>query len=169
MSAGLMVLYLRVRQSIQNRTLKQGTIMYQEPTNTDTMRSDVRGAGYIRPQSQDQGVLMIAVYHYVIGAVFLLATFILALPTALLAFIGFTQAAPALLGMFAVGLVAAVVMAFSLLFLATGYGLWSRKQWARVAAITLAFLTLLLFPLGTIVGGLILWHLLKSEVAAYFV
>lgn len=112
---------------------------------------------------------MIAVYHYVIGAVFLLATLILAMPTALLAFIGLTQAAPALIGMFAVGLVTAVVMAFCLLFLITGYGLWNNRQWARVTAITLAILTLLIFPLGTVIGGLILWHLLKPEIANRFV
>jgi hypothetical protein len=123
---------------------------------------------YSRTTGQEQGTLLIAVYHFVIGAVFLLATMILAFPTALLAFIGLTQAAPALLGMVAVGLVAAVVMAFCLLFLATGYGLWIGKQWARVSAIALAVLTLLIFPLGTVIGALILWHLLKPEIANQF-
>lgn len=111
---------------------------------------------------------MIAVYHYVVGAIFLLATLVLAMPTVLLAFIGLTQAAPALIGMFAVGLVAAVSLAFGLILIAVGYGLWFQRQWARVTAIALAVLTLLIFPLGTVVGGLVLWHLLKTEIANRF-
>ncbi|MEX1020734.1 MAG: hypothetical protein WDZ49_13805 [Litorilinea sp.] len=119
-------------------------------------------------QAQEQGIVLIAVYHFVIGAIFLLATMVLAMPTAILAVIGVTQAAPALLGMFAVGLVTAVVMIFCMVFLATGYGVWQGRQWARVAAITLAVLTLLIFPLGTLVGALILWHLLKPDIAHRF-
>lgn len=119
--------------------------------------------------TQEQGTVLIAVYHFVIGAVFLLATIVLAFPTALLGLIGITQAAPALIGMFAVGLIATIIMIFALVFIATGYGLWQNRQWARVAAITLAVLTLLLFPLGTIAGALILWHLLKPQIANRFI
>ena len=49
-----------------------------------------------------------------------------------------------------------------------GWGLWNRREWARVSAIALAFFRLFNVPLGTIIGGLIIWHLLRSETTAEF-
>lgn len=117
---------------------------------------------------QDQGIVLIALYHFVIGAIFVLATTVLAMPTLLLAFIGLVEAPPAFIGVVALALIATVVMIFAVVFLGTGYGLWQGRQWARVAAITLAVLALLIMPLGTVAGALILWHLLKPEIAERF-
>jgi len=43
-----------------------------------------------------------------------------------------------------------------------GWGLWQLKPWARIAAIVLAVLHLPGFPIGTLIGALILWYLLAD-------
>jgi uncharacterized Tic20 family protein len=42
------------------------------------------------------------------------------------------------------------------------------KGWARWLAIVLAALGLLAFPVGTVIGALIIWYLLKDEVRQAF-
>jgi hypothetical protein len=49
-----------------------------------------------------------------------------------------------------------------------GWGLWQRREWARISAIGLAVLRLLNIPIGTIIGGLIIWYLLRSETRVEF-
>ncbi len=52
---------------------------------------------------------------------------------------------------------------------ATGYGLWVQKGWSRTFAIFLSIFLLFAFPVGTIVGGLIIWYLRKPEVKDTFI
>src|SRR5579859_6130348 len=52
--------------------------------------------------------------------------------------------------------------------LAAGYGLLTRKPWARVLAIVVAVLGLLNFPVGTAIGIYALWVLLQTTTANYF-
>lgn len=52
--------------------------------------------------------------------------------------------------------------------LAAGYGLLTRKPWARVLAIVVAVLGLLNFPVGTAIGIYALWVLLQTSTANYF-
>ena len=52
--------------------------------------------------------------------------------------------------------------------LAAGYGLLTRKAWARVLAIVMAVLGLLNFPIGTAIGIYALWVLLQTSTANYF-
>lgn len=120
------------------------------------------------PERSDAGVQLIAGYHFVIAILFLLATVILAFPTVLLGVLGLTEDPGAFIGMFAVGLIAMVCMIFSILYLVIGYGLWTLRQWGRIAAITMAVLSLFFAPIGTITGGLTLWYLFKTDVAARF-
>lgn len=47
--------------------------------------------------------------------------------------------------------------------LIAGWGLWERRQWARMLAIVLAFLNLLHFPFGTAVGVYTLWVLMPAD------
>ncbi len=49
-----------------------------------------------------------------------------------------------------------------------GWGLWMRREWARLAAIVLAFLRLINIPFGTVIGGLIIWYLLQEHGRAEF-
>ncbi|HEX8966913.1 MAG TPA: hypothetical protein VF937_03470 [Chloroflexota bacterium] len=52
--------------------------------------------------------------------------------------------------------------------LAAGYGLVTRKPWARMLAIVVAILGLLNFPLGTAIGLYALWVLFPTRARAYF-
>jgi hypothetical protein len=52
--------------------------------------------------------------------------------------------------------------------LAAGFGLLARQGWARVLAIVVAFLGLLNFPIGTLVGVYAIWALLQDSANAYF-
>lgn len=123
---------------------------------------------HLGPERRDDGVTLIALYHFLVSLLFLAGTVALAIPGMILAIVAATEAPPVFIGMAVIGLIACVTMAFTVLYLVAGYGLWTLRQWARVTALALSMLTLLLFPVGTIAGGLIIWHLLKPEVAARF-
>ncbi len=51
---------------------------------------------------------------------------------------------------------------------AAGWGLWQRREWARLTAIVLSVLRLINFPVGTVIGGLIIWFLLQPQGRAEF-
>jgi hypothetical protein len=60
---------------------------------------------------------------------------------------------------------------FSLLALPglfAGYGLLRQREWGRILAIIIAFLNLLSFPLGTLLGVYALWVLLQTRANEYF-
>ena len=44
-----------------------------------------------------------------------------------------------------------------------GIGLWQMRRWARWVSVALAILALPCFPLGTVIGALILWYLLREQ------
>jgi uncharacterized membrane protein (DUF2068 family) len=107
-------------------------------------------------------------YHFGVAALFLLGTMVLSIPVFILGIVGVSEDAGAFIGMFAVGVIALVLMVLGLLDLAVGYGLWKRRSWARVAAIALALVSLIFVPIGTISGAITLWYLLQPEVASRF-
>jgi hypothetical protein len=49
-----------------------------------------------------------------------------------------------------------------------GYGLLRRREWGRILAIVVAFLSLLNFPLGTLLGAYALWVLLQNSATEFF-
>ena len=49
-----------------------------------------------------------------------------------------------------------------------GYGLLKHQEWGRILAIVVAFLNLLNFPLGTLLGLYALWVLLQTSANDYF-
>lgn len=49
-----------------------------------------------------------------------------------------------------------------------GYGLLQRREWGRILAIVVAFLNLLNFPLGTLLGAYALWVLLQTSANEFF-
>jgi hypothetical protein len=120
------------------------------------------------PARPDQGIQLLAGYHFVVAVFFVLGTVILAFPTVLLGIVGLAEDPGAFIGMFAVGLIAMISMVFCIVYIVIGYGLWTLRQWARVAAMALGVISLFGAPIGTILGGLTLWYLLKPEVAAKF-
>jgi len=114
------------------------------------------------------GVKLVAVYHFILAGLFLLGTVGVAIPALITGVIGVADEPDALIATMILTIIGALLMTFTLLFLVVGYGLWIRRQWARVAAIVLAILALFAFPIGTFIGALIIWYLVKPEVAADF-
>jgi len=57
---------------------------------------------------------------------------------------------------------------FGLLSVFAGWGLLQMKQWARWMAIILGIFSLFAFPIGTVIGALIIWYLLKEDVREAF-
>lgn len=56
----------------------------------------------------------------------------------------------------------------SILSFLGGIGLLMYKSWARYLIIILSFISLLFFPIGTIIGVYSIWILFKKEVIAQF-
>lgn len=87
---------------------------------------------------------------------------------------GFLVAGP--LGGIGAGTVLSVIGFFLVLYSAllslflavAGFGLLQRKRWARVLGIVAGALSLVHFPLGTVLGIYTLWVLLKEETARLF-
>ena len=50
----------------------------------------------------------------------------------------------------------------------TGWGLLRMRSWARILAIVLAIFGLFAFPVGTVIGALIIWYLFKEDVRQAF-
>ena len=53
-------------------------------------------------------------------------------------------------------------------YVLAGYGLLKYKSWARILAIILAILNLILFPIGTAIGIYTLWAMFNDETKALF-
>jgi hypothetical protein len=71
-----------------------------------------------------------------------------------------------------VRLLIAVFLSFMALLalpnLAAGLGLMRRREWGRALTVLLSAVNLLNFPLGTVLGGYILWVLLSEETEPLF-
>ncbi len=63
---------------------------------------------------------------------------------------------------------AIIVVAFSLPAVLTGWGLLTRRSWARPLAIVVGIINLINIPLGTILGGYTLWAMFQDEVKLQF-
>lgn len=62
-----------------------------------------------------------------------------------------------------------VLIVLAALYAFVGRGLWQHKSWAKIVAIVLAVLSLLSFPIGTIVGAATIYFLgFNEEVKALF-
>jgi hypothetical protein len=118
--------------------------------------------------SRDDGIKLIAIYHFITAGLCLLGAlstlFILIVPVAM------SYAPPRDFAALVVivGLMFVLLAGLALLYVITGVALWRRKEWARWATIVLAVLGLFNFPIGTVIGGLILWFLLREDVVAAF-
>jgi len=65
-------------------------------------------------------------------------------------------------------IVGGALIVIGILDIVIGWGLWSLRKWARTAAIVLAVVGLISFPIGTIISIIILWYLFKPEIKACF-
>ena len=64
------------------------------------------------------------------------------------------------------GLLTTLVLA--VMAIVAGWGLLRMASWARWLAFALAIISLLFFPIGTIIGAIIIWYLLKEDVREAF-
>lgn len=134
--------------------------------NTETTESMPGGAsGHIQ---RPDGITLVAGYHYLVGTLLLLGTCGLAIPTIITGIVGLVEDPEAFIATVILGVIGAIVMLLSLLYLSVGYGLWTQRQWARTAAMALGVVSLFAVPIGTAAGGLTLWYLMKPEVAVVF-
>ncbi|MBC7263173.1 MAG: hypothetical protein H5T64_02310 [Chloroflexi bacterium] len=117
------------------------------------------------------GILVISIYQWVIGAVCLFAIcglgFLLLIMGAVL-----TEEPDARIPMAVLATVvvfgAGLLLLYGLAQVIAGWGLYHMKPWGRILTIILSVLRLLNFPVGTIIGGAIIYYLVRPEIEAMF-
>lgn len=114
-----------------------------------------------RPTRRPEYVTVIAIYHFVVGALALLSTMMqVVVILGMLMYAHMVEPRMALLLMLLFGGVGGI---FGVAALAVGGGLLAMHNWARWAAVVLALLTATMFPVGTVFGGLVIYFLLRDE------
>lgn len=121
-----------------------------------------------RRWDRPDGVTILALYHFLLAGLFLIGTVIMAIPTLITGIVGVVEDPEALIATAILGVIALVTMLLCLVLLVLGYGLWTQRQWARVGVIALSVLSLFAVPIGTVIGGLSIWYLLRTDVAERF-
>jgi hypothetical protein len=124
-------------------------------------------------KQRSDGVAIIAIYQFIVGFLSLLGICgLLSIPL----IVGASTAAARVEGGAIATAIVSTVMIFvaGILLLAAvanviiGWGLWKQREWGRIGALVLAVLGLLKFPVGTIIGALIIWYLLRENVRQEF-
>jgi hypothetical protein len=122
---------------------------------------------------RSDGVTIIAIYQFIVAFLSLLGICgLLSIPVIVAAS---TSAARAEGGPLATAIVSTVmVIASGWIFLVglanavIGWGLWRQQEWGRIGTLVLAGFRLFNIPLGTVIGGLIIWYLLREDVRQEF-
>ena len=60
------------------------------------------------------------------------------------------------------------ILLSGILAVLAGWGLLRMKEWARWLGVILGIFSLFAFPVGTVIGALIIWYLLKEDVREAF-
>ena len=124
-------------------------------------------------KQRSDGVALIALYQFIVAFLSLLGMCgLLSIPV----IVGVSTAATrAEGGPLATAIVSTVmVIGSGWLFLTglanaiIGWGLLKQREWGRIGALVLAALRLLNFPLGTLIGALTIWYLLREDVKEEF-
>jgi uncharacterized BrkB/YihY/UPF0761 family membrane protein len=138
--------------------------------STTATATDAQSAHASPPNkgTRSDGITLLAIYHFILGGIFLLGMFGVSLPAVITALVGIFEDPEVLIATAILAVIAMVLMVFVVFFLAIGYGLWQRKQWARIASMVVAVLSLFGFPIGTFIGGFTIWYLIQPDVVAEF-
>jgi len=116
----------------------------------------------VKQPTRPDGVTTIAVYYFLVAIFDLIgACAIVAIPMA--SIIQFNRGSDlyfSLVGL-SFGLLATLILAA--LAIVAGWGLLRMANRARWLAIALAIISLIFFPIGTIIGAIIIWYLLKAD------
>ncbi len=112
-------------------------------------------------------VTAIAVYHFVHAGIMLLGR--LGVGIAGFAVLFVTPDKPSVgISLVMLGLAALVLLVILAANVAVGWGLLVLQNWARWAAIVLSVFRLVSFPVGTVIGGLIIYYLFQDEAKVAF-
>lgn len=121
---------------------------------------------------RSDGTNLVAIYHFISGVLSLLGLCLFMTVPMMLVFVPVAGDGDSWI---AVGLLTimclvggSVLLLITVANLVVGWGLWHLREWARIGAIALAVVRLFNMPLGTLIGGLIIWHLLRQETKAEF-
>jgi len=151
----------------ESKNLDPIDLTFDETFDEGEIHAKIYPAIKVKPMRRD-GITLTAIYHLFSGCLLLLLTCLLVVPTLIFGAVTFIENAEAFIGVAIFGFMSITSMFLCLLNLVVGYGLWVQRQWARVAAIALAFVSLFGFPIFTIIGGLTLWYMLQPQVADEF-
>jgi hypothetical protein len=115
-----------------------------------------------------EGITLIAVFHFVVAGLSLIGALgVLLFSTSAVAVPGGNRPT-AIWPVFVLGTGLLFFVGWAMLSLVVGWGLVKLKEWARLLTIGLSALALFLFPIGTAIGGLIIWYLIQQQVVAAF-
>jgi hypothetical protein len=127
--------------------------------------------GHAPVSRRPDGLVLVVLYHALSGLISLLgmcAAFSLPLVVGLAAADSRQGVSPVLVVGLVTIFIAGLLLVIAAANLVVGWGLWQRREWARLAALGLAIIRLLNLPFGTVAGGLIIWYLLQDHVKAGF-
>lgn len=136
----------------------------QEEESIEIMASDHQPAAQAASRRLPEGVVLTAVYHFLMSLPGLLIGFIIAaipIPAVLLSVndpVGLTAALVSL------GVVSLAFGLSGLLYILAGIGLLRRWNWARWLAIALGMVMALFIPVGTFIGAVVIIYLLSEKV-----
>ena len=147
------------------------TIVRQKPhlLTACNVQPRIRGkpVGEVKMKKRSDLLLLVAIWAffsaflYLIGIVPIAA---IALPEAL----GFRYGPGEFGAVVALSIAIFVLLCAGGLSLASGIGILKAKSWGRVISMVVAVLSLFWFPVGTVLGVLVLIYLGKAEVREYF-
>lgn len=105
--------------------------------------------------------LFLSAFLYFIG---MAAIAVFALPEAL----GFGHGSGSTGAVFGLGVAMLVLLASLVVCVLGGIGVLQGRAWGRTLAIVAAVLSLFSFPIGTVIGVLVIVYMMRAEVKAYF-
>lgn len=115
------------------------------------------------------GVTIIAIYHLFTGALGLLGGCAILVFAVLPVTLNVSDDPTALFwALFGLGIGFLAAAGSGIVSLVAGWGLLQLRNWARWLTIVLSILGLFAFPIGTIIGALIIWYLLQDEARLAF-
>ena len=114
---------------------------------------------------RSDGITVLSVYHFVVAALSVLGV-CASLGGLLIFMMSRNWYAPNVY--VALGIVAVLSFITMIAHAAAGWALFKMLEWGRWLSIALGVLSLLLFPVGTIIGGVAIWYLLQPAVKDSF-
>ena len=120
-------------------------------------------------KTKPDGVILIAIYQFISsipGLIIGAAILTIALPAVL---IEVDDQIGLIASIFGISLAVLFTLGLSLISIITGIGLIRLKNWARWVTCGLSLLIIWAVPIGTLIGGLILFYLLQDDVKHKFV